>query len=498
MRTEGEIFAEKYRLLKLLGRGSYGEVWLAHNILADMTVAVKIYLSQSSQGIDDFKREFKIANQLRHPNLLSINHFDFYDGFPYLILAYCPNGSARKLAGRVDEHTVLKFIAEVSAGLAYLHSRKTPVIHGDIKPDNILIDESGNFLISDFGISHNIFDTSDQPNSGTIAYMPPEAFSKNSYRNDFGSDIWALAMSAYELILGDVLWNGMGGISRLNGSEIPSLPNSFSNELSYLLKSMMSIEPFLRPSAEMVNNSARALLQRSGSPLYNHATTNSENESDRYLRVETTNNISSNNISSKYENKKPILNKTKIRWQRIGIGSLIVVMGILIVQLFIYLNKPSNGEIYRQCKTEEDYADFVKRYPDSPYRPLAERMLTIIRDTISIDSLPIIFKESESDSAKENILEISVAAKQPVITTRKSTNSNLREDEYKEEPRRITTIDKREIERKEFNSCKNRTDYEKYLRKYPKGIYSKEAKKRIREIIDKEMNSSIRYNIPNY
>ena len=72
----GDIFAEHYQLKKLLGVGSFGEVWLARNILADVDVAIKLYGLLDDNGIKDFREEFKLAYKLHHPNLLHLNHFD--------------------------------------------------------------------------------------------------------------------------------------------------------------------------------------------------------------------------------------------------------------------------------------------------------------------------------------------------------------------------------------------------------------------------------------
>ena len=152
----GDIFAEHYQLKKLLGVGSFGEVWLARNILADVDVAIKLYGLLDDNGIKDFREEFKLAYKLHRPNLLHLNHFDVFGQCPFLVMPYCPKGSSASLKGKISEKQIWRFIRDVSCGLMFLHNQNPPIIHQDIKPDNILIGDDDKFIISDFGISRKL------------------------------------------------------------------------------------------------------------------------------------------------------------------------------------------------------------------------------------------------------------------------------------------------------------------------------------------------------
>lgn len=143
----GDIFAEHYQLKKLLGVGSFGEVWLARNILADVDVAIKLYGLLDDNGIKDFREEFKLAYKLHHPNLLHLNHFDVFGQCPFLVMPYCPKGSSASLKGKMSEKQIWRFIRDVSCGLMFLHNQNPPIIHQDIKPDNILIGDDDKFII---------------------------------------------------------------------------------------------------------------------------------------------------------------------------------------------------------------------------------------------------------------------------------------------------------------------------------------------------------------
>lgn len=263
---EGSIVAEHYELKQHLGQGSFGDVWLAHNLLADIDVAIKFYGTLDAKGLDDFRNEFKVAYKLRHPNLLNINHFDVFENCPYLVMPYCANGSVTQHIGKMPESEVWKFVLDVSAGLEFLHSQEPPIVHQDIKPDNILITSDGRYVISDFGISRSFRTKMSRTNnnvstSGTIAYMGPERFSEKPLVV-LASDIWAFGMTLYELITGDVLWEGMGGCVQLSGARIPTSISGCSSELSRLVTSCLAAETWNRPTAVQIHEYASAYLQK--------------------------------------------------------------------------------------------------------------------------------------------------------------------------------------------------------------------------------------------
>ncbi len=262
---EGTIIAEHYQLKKHLGTGSFGDVWLAHNLLADIDVAIKFYGALDTNGLEEFRNEFKVAYKLRHPNLLNINHFDVFQNCPYLVMPYCSNGSASQYIGKMSESQLWTFVLDVSGGLAFLHSQQPPIVHQDIKPDNILITSENRFVISDFGISRSFRSKMSRTNnntssSGTIAYMGPERFSEKPVIV-LASDIWAFGMTLYELMTGDVLWEGMGGCVQLNGARIPEISGSYSKELCELVKSCLAADTWNRPTAIQIHEYASAYLQ---------------------------------------------------------------------------------------------------------------------------------------------------------------------------------------------------------------------------------------------
>lgn len=264
---EGILFHGRYKLLKNLGHGSFGEVWLANDVKMGKDVAIKIYIALDDEGLEDFKIEIKNTYDLNHPNLIHANHYDDCDGRPYLVMPYCSNGSASNLPDVVDEKTVWRFIRDVASGLAYLHNRKEPVIHQDIKPANILIDDSKNFLITDFGLSKALKNTMSQQSEravtgGTVAFMAPERFSKTPITIK-ASDIFSLGVSAYYIVMGILPFAAQGGIALFSDKvQVPDIDTEkYSKELNKAICSCMAKEAWNRPTAEELVEYANAQLK---------------------------------------------------------------------------------------------------------------------------------------------------------------------------------------------------------------------------------------------
>ncbi|MDR1023135.1 MAG: serine/threonine protein kinase [Prevotellaceae bacterium] len=254
---ENILFHNRYRLIRLLGQGGFSEVWLAEDTTASMTVALKVYapgMGLDEDGIEIFRKEFALVFNFNHSNLLRPSHYDICERMPYLTMPFCGRGSAKRLVGVVSEEDAWKFLHDVAAGLAYLHSRQPdPVIHQDIKPDNVLVDDAGQYLITDFGISVKARSTLRKSvgNSfeGAIAYMAPERFSRDN-APIMASDIWALGATLYELFTADAPFGDHGGVIQKSGAEIPEIKAGCSSELKQIVERCLSLDTWNRPTAE--------------------------------------------------------------------------------------------------------------------------------------------------------------------------------------------------------------------------------------------------------
>ncbi len=264
--TPGLLIKDRYKLMQIIGQGSFGEVWLAEDLNDNNYVAIKMYQWLDRDGMDTFCKEMETTRDLTHPNLLIPREFDEWNQRPYLVMEYCANGSVSRMAGGVSEDMAWRFIHDVAAGLAYLHGLYEPVVHQDVKPDNIVIGDDNVYRITDFGISTKVRDhlvrnsAQRNPNAGAMAYMAPERFTP--YCTPLtSSDIWAFGVTVYELLSGRLPFNGMGGGMLKGGADIPDIPQHYSERLNKLVKACMQKNTWDRPTAKDIESYAAAVLR---------------------------------------------------------------------------------------------------------------------------------------------------------------------------------------------------------------------------------------------
>ncbi len=196
-----------YTLVRLLGRGGFGEVWLAEKPGALLTprVALKLPLDPNPD-LEAVKREARVWLQASgHPNVLPVQDAQIYEGQVVIVSEYAAGGSLaswlEQSGGKAPSvKEAIAMATGILAGLEYLHAlTPEPIIHRDLKPDNVLL-QGGLPRLTDFGISR-VLKTTDQTQyaSGTPHYMPPEAFAG---RYSVQSDLWAVGVILYQMLSG--------------------------------------------------------------------------------------------------------------------------------------------------------------------------------------------------------------------------------------------------------------------------------------------------------
>jgi len=206
----GMMLAGRFRLVRHLGRGGLGHVWLARDTqLEDEQVACKILRGDffyDRRAIADMKREVLLTRRLRHRHILAVYTFWETVNERFITMEYV---EGRSLADALLEHRapfaadqILPWLEQVCQALDYAHSEQ--VLHRDVKPSNILLGKDGVVRLADFGIArtaqqvHTRF--TGEMTSGTLLYMSPEQLLGE--RLDVRSDLYSLAASVYELVTG--------------------------------------------------------------------------------------------------------------------------------------------------------------------------------------------------------------------------------------------------------------------------------------------------------
>ncbi|MFL6469004.1 MAG: protein kinase domain-containing protein [Pyrinomonadaceae bacterium] len=214
--TEGAILNNRYEIIRKIGGGGMGAVYLASdNNLGGVLRAVKemvqahIEDDQQEKAINDFKRESMILSSLDHPAIPTIFDY-FYDESEcrfYLVMKYISGGdlAARIRStpeGKIDEATVTEWALQIIDVLNYLHNQPSTIVYRDLKPSNIMIDgNSGRIMLIDFGIARSIGQKEEKGVTavGTMGYAPPELFSGNVEPR---SDIYSLGSTMFHLLTG--------------------------------------------------------------------------------------------------------------------------------------------------------------------------------------------------------------------------------------------------------------------------------------------------------
>jgi len=200
----------RYHILEPLGEGGMATVYQAYDTRLERQVAIKIIrqgafpMETLGEVLKRFEREAKSLARLSHPNIVKVHDFGEYENSPYLVLEYLPGGTLKKVLGKpMPWQEAVRLILPIARGVEYAHQHG--IVHRDIKPANILITESGEPMLSDFGIAKILEGetstvlTGTGMAMGTPDYMAPEQWGGVTSSK---SDQYSLAVVLFELVAG--------------------------------------------------------------------------------------------------------------------------------------------------------------------------------------------------------------------------------------------------------------------------------------------------------
>ncbi|MEN8699406.1 Stk1 family PASTA domain-containing Ser/Thr kinase [Bacillus infantis] len=227
----GKRISGRYKILDMIGGGGMANVYLAHDMILDRDVAVKILrldFAENDEFIRRFHREAQSATSLAHPNIVSIYDVGEEDSIYYIVMEYVEGQTLKQYIQQhspVPIDTALDIMKQLLSAISHAHQHH--IVHRDIKPHNILVDRIGNVKITDFGIAMALSSTSiTQTNSvlGSVHYLSPEQ-ARGGMANK-KSDIYSLGIVMFELLTGRLPFSGESAVSialKHLQSETPSL-----------------------------------------------------------------------------------------------------------------------------------------------------------------------------------------------------------------------------------------------------------------------------------
>jgi tetratricopeptide (TPR) repeat protein/predicted Ser/Thr protein kinase len=236
--TPGEIFDNRYRIIEEIGRGGMGRVYKAEDTELNITVALKIIRPRYSSDphfVERFKKEMLTARSISHENVIRIFDLGETHKIKYISMEYIKGQNLRELirvSGTLSLETVLNMAKQMCEALRVAHQKG--IIHQDLKPSNIMVDNSGRVYILDFGLAKAAYGLESEKTgeiAGTPQFMSPEQ--AKGEKIDPRSDIYSLGAILYEMVTGKQVFEAASAeeYRQKNIAEIPVPPSKFNPRL---------------------------------------------------------------------------------------------------------------------------------------------------------------------------------------------------------------------------------------------------------------------------
>jgi serine/threonine protein kinase/Tol biopolymer transport system component len=245
----GALLHKRYRIVEILGQGGMGSVYRSVDENLGVDVAVKENLFTTDEYARQFRLEAVILANLRHPNLPRVtDHFVIGDQGQYLVMDYIEGEDLRQRMermGNITEDEAILLGAAMCDALTYLHTRKPPILHRDIKPGNVKITPDGHIFLVDFGLA-KVLQGSQATTTGaramTPGYSPPEQY--GTARTDPRTDIYSLGATLYAALSGIIPEDGLArAMDNTQLTPLRKRNSKVSRRLAAAIEKAMGVDP---------------------------------------------------------------------------------------------------------------------------------------------------------------------------------------------------------------------------------------------------------------
>ncbi len=349
---EGQLLNERYLIKHVIGGGGMANVYAAHDRILDREVAIKVLrleYANDAEFIERFDREAQAASSLSHPNVVNIYDIGEENNIMFIVMELVDGMTLKEYIQKVGPLKVeeaVKIMIELTAAINHAHENN--LIHRDIKPQNILIDENGTVKVTDFGIAIALSATAlTQTNSilGSVHYLSPEQARGGVATKK--SDIYSLGIVFYELLTGELTFSGETAISialKHLQVETPSV-REFNSEIPQsvenIIKKSTDKDPLARYSSvaelETALSDCLNLDKLNEAPYQSPSYTGEETKAiPLYSHFDGINDLEDTMLTNNDETTKNILPvnesdkkpKKKKRWKKILLILLIIALVI--------------------------------------------------------------------------------------------------------------------------------------------------------------------------
>lgn len=363
---EGKLLNERYQVKRMIGGGGMANVYLGHDTILDRDVAIKVLrleYANDEEFITRFHREAQSATSLSHPNIVNIYDVGEEDNIYYMVMEYIEGMTLKKYIqsnGPIAVPESIEIMQQLTSAIEHAHMNN--IVHRDIKPQNILIDDYGQVKVTDFGIALALSATSlTQTNSvlGSVHYLSPEQARGGMATRK--SDIYSLGIVFFELLTGRIPFSGQSAVSialkhlQTNTPSVrkwnPDIPQSIENIVlkattkdplyRYDSVELLELDMVTALNPERINEAPYAVPEEDGEatkaiPVINEQTFD-VNKNDQDTLVHT----KADSVVSKKQGKAAKKKEKKSNKKKIMIGFIAAFFVIIAAGLFALFVLPN-------------------------------------------------------------------------------------------------------------------------------------------------------------